>query len=76
MPYKLTEEARNDLIALTVYGLERFGEAQARKYLSGLFHTFEMLSDMSGLGRQVPELGERVRRTVTELCHNRHKLVA
>jgi hypothetical protein len=44
--------------------------SQTRKYLTGLFHTFELLSDISGIGRTAPELGENLRR----FEHGRHSI--
>ena len=51
MTYRLTAEAARDIIALTEYGIETFGQAQARKYHEALERTFELLSDMSAIGR-------------------------
>lgn len=39
--YKLTQAAKNDLTRIYLYGLERFGEAQADKYYMELIGRFE-----------------------------------
>ena len=43
------------------FTVEAFGEAQAKKYVNGLFETFERLSQNPGMGRARPELAEDVR---------------
>ncbi len=51
MPYRLTAEAARDLISLTEYGIETFGQAQALRYHNALERTFELLADMPAIGR-------------------------
>ncbi len=70
MPYRLTEQAHRDLVELTKHGYLAFGQAQARRYLDGLYNTFELLSGMARIGRQVPEVGEGLRR----FEHGRHSI--
>ena len=52
MPYRLTAAAVEDLVSLTQFGIETFGQAQARKYHLALEHTFELLADMPLIGRE------------------------
>ncbi|SDC54187.1 ParE toxin of type II toxin-antitoxin system, parDE [Algoriphagus faecimaris] len=42
--YKLSHEAKNDLIRIYLFGVERFGMSQADKYYNNLFHCFEMIA--------------------------------
>lgn len=50
MRYRLTAKASQDLIALTEYSIETFGQQQARKYHQALERTFELLADMPQMG--------------------------
>ncbi len=43
--YKLSNEAKNDLIRIHHYGVERFGEKQADKYFDAFFDYFEMIAN-------------------------------
>lgn len=71
MRYRLTRQAIGDLIDLTEYGIERFGQDQANKYLAGLYRTFDLISELSAMGRAVPQLGSDLR------CfeHGRHSIL-
>ena len=42
--YKLSNEAKEDLIRIHHYGNERFGMTQADKYFDSLFHCFDIIS--------------------------------
>lgn len=42
--YRLSEEAKEDLIRIYRYGVERFGEQQAEKYYNSFFKYFEIIS--------------------------------
>jgi len=42
--YKLSEEAKEDLIRIHHYGVERFGIRQADKYFNSFFDYFEMIA--------------------------------
>ena len=42
--YKLSNEAREDLIRIHRYGVERFGESQADKYFHTIFEYFELIA--------------------------------
>ncbi|XOV92837.1 MAG: type II toxin-antitoxin system RelE/ParE family toxin [Bacteroidota bacterium] len=42
--YKLSNEARDDLIRIYRYGAEKFGVKQADKYFFSFFDHFEMIS--------------------------------
>jgi len=42
--YKLSNEAKEDLIRIHQYGIKRFGVNQADKYFNSLFDHFEILA--------------------------------
>ena len=42
--YKLSNEAKEDLIRIHNYGIEKFGMAQADKYLNTFFDYFEIIA--------------------------------
>jgi len=43
--YKLTNEAKNDLIRIHQYGVQRFGMAQADKYFESFFEHFQIIAE-------------------------------
>lgn len=43
--YKLSNEAKEDLIRIHQYGIEKFGEVQADKYFDSFFDYFELLAE-------------------------------
>ena len=42
--YRLSNEAKEDLIRIHHYGVEKFGMTQADKYFDSLFHCFDIIS--------------------------------
>ncbi len=42
--YRLSEDAKNDLIRIHQYGVRKFGEAQADKYFFEFFDQFELIA--------------------------------
>ena len=42
--YKLSNEAKNDLIRIYQYGVKYFGMSQADKYFNNFFNYFEIIS--------------------------------
>ena len=42
--YKLTNEAKQDLIRIHQYGVEKFGVAQADKYYDSFFKYFDIIA--------------------------------
>ena len=56
----LSPEAIADLEEIRQYTADRFGEDQARRYLSGLWHAFEQLVSYPGSG-QVIAPGSEIR---------------
>ena len=55
------DQAREDLIAIYADGVRLFGEAQADRYLDGLFYLFDLLTDNPDLETA---FGQAVRRIV------------
>jgi toxin ParE1/3/4 len=43
--YKLTNEAKNDLIRIYLYGVQKFGIAQADKYFESFFEYFKIIAE-------------------------------
>jgi len=43
--YKLTNEAKNDLIRIHHYGVEKFGMIQADKYFESFFEYFDVIAE-------------------------------
>lgn len=70
MRYRLTRAAIQDLISLTTYGIETFGQLQARKYHEALDRTFHLLTEMPLIGR-LDEDHPGMRR----FLHGRHVIV-
>ena len=56
MSYKLTERARDDLVALYIDGVQDFGPHQAEQYHAGLKMVFQFLSDNPEAARPRLEL--------------------
>ncbi len=42
--YRLSNEAKEDLIRIHHYGIEKFGETQADKYFESFFEYFEIIA--------------------------------
>lgn len=43
--YRLSEEAKEDLIRIYHYGVKRFGMSQADRYFDNFFNYFEMIAE-------------------------------
>ncbi len=43
--YKLSNEAKNDLIRIHHYGVKKFGEKQADKYFNAFFDCFKVIAE-------------------------------
>ena len=43
--YRLSNEAKNDLIRIHQYGVKKFGEVQADKYFNAFFDYFDMIAE-------------------------------
>lgn len=61
--YKLTEEAKDDLIRIHQWGVENHGEEAADKYYSVFFDRFEQLAENPLSFQSVTDLREGYRRS-------------
>ena len=61
VPYKLSNEAEQDLLDIYRYSYRAFGEKQADTYLSGLENAFHMISSNPRIGRERPDIDPTVR---------------
>lgn len=43
--YKITNEAKNDLVRIHHYGVEKFGMGQADKYFETFFEYFDIIAE-------------------------------
>lgn len=58
--YRLTPDARMDLIDIRRFTLVRWGAEQSRKYLDELRRTMRLLSGAPTLGKNRPDIGAGV----------------
>ena len=58
--YRLTPDAQSDLIDIRRFTLDRWGEAQSKKYLFELRQTLHLLAETPSLGKPRPDVGEVV----------------
>ena len=61
MTVKLARKAQDDLLAIFLQGVERFGPMQAEAYLRDLDHVFDLLGAHPDLGRLRTEIAPPVR---------------
>ncbi len=62
--YKLSEDAKNDLIRIHQYGVRKFGEAQADKYYQAFFDQFERIAEQPYLYQAMDHIRQGYRRCV------------
>ncbi len=62
--YRLSNEAKNDLIRIHQYGIRKFGLAQADKYFETFFQYFEIIADRPYSFESVDYLKNGYRRCV------------
>ncbi|CDL85198.1 type II toxin-antitoxin system RelE/ParE family toxin [Xenorhabdus szentirmaii] len=58
--YRLTPDARADLIEIRRFTVKQWGQAQSEKYLSGLQQTLCLLAITPSLGKERPDVGAGV----------------
>lgn len=58
--YRLTPDAQSDLIEIRRFTLDRWGEAQSKKYLAELRQTIRLLAETPSLGKRRPDVGTEV----------------
>lgn len=66
----LSPEARQDLVEIRIYSLEKFGPDTADAYFLGFDQAFDRLSQHPHVGVPKPEMGLGVRC----LVHRRHRI--
>ena len=62
--YRLSNEAKNDLIRIHQYGVKKFGLAQADKFFETFFQYFEIIADRPYSFESVAYLKNGYRRCV------------
>lgn len=62
--YRLSEEAKDDLIRIYQYGVKRFGMSQADRYLNNLFNCFDMIAERPFSFESVDQIKAGYRRCV------------
>ena len=62
--YRLSNEAKNDLIRIHQYGVKKFGLAQADRYFETFFHYFEIVAERPYSFESVDYLKNGYRRCV------------
>lgn len=59
MIYELSRKAQRQIEDIIRYTDENFGEDQTREYVSGLYYSFDILSDNPNMGRKHDERRRR-----------------
>ncbi len=62
--YRLSEEAKDDLIRIHQYGMQQFGETQVDKYFLTFFKQFEVIAKQPYLYQSVDFIRKGYRRCV------------
>lgn len=62
--YRLSEEAKNDLIGIHQYGIRKHGEVKADAYFWQIIERFDVLAETPLLYQEVAEIREGYRRSV------------
>lgn len=62
--YRLSNEAKNDLIRIHQYGVKKFGMPQADRYFNSFFEYFDIIADRPFSFRSVDYLKKDYRRCV------------
>ena len=62
--YRLSNEAKNDLIRIHQYGIKKFGLAQADKYFEAFFQYFEIIAERPYSFESVDYLKKGYRRCI------------
>lgn len=58
--FRLTPDAKSDLIEIRRFTIKQWGAAQSQKYLSELLQTIRLLAKTPALGKQRPEVASGV----------------
>ena len=65
--YKLTNEAKNDLIRIHQYGVKKFGMTQADKYFESFFEYFDIVAERPFSFESVDYIKKGYRRCVCRI---------
>lgn len=65
--YRLSKAAKNDLIRIHHYGVEKFGMAQADKYFESFFKYFDLIAERPFSFESVDYIKKGYRRCVCEV---------
>ena len=60
--YRLTQRADSDLLDIFIFGIEQFGERQAKAYQAALEHSFALLAENPRMGREAKAVADGVHR--------------
>lgn len=63
--YRITNDAKSDLIRIHQYGVRKFGEQQADKYYFALFEQFEVIAKNPKLFPSVDHIKKGYRRSIS-----------
>lgn len=58
--YRLTQDAKADLVAIRRYSVKNWGEVKSQYYLSGLKQTLQRLAQFPLIGEPRPDVAESV----------------
>jgi len=58
--FRLTPDAKSDLIEIRRYTIQQWGSAQSHKYLSELRQVLRLLIETPSMGRSRPDIGSDV----------------
>jgi toxin ParE1/3/4 len=62
--YRLSQEAKNDLIRIHHYGVEKYGMKQADKYFESFFNYFEIIAEQPFSFESIDHIKKGYRRCV------------
>lgn len=72
--YKLTNEAKNDLIRINHYRVEKLGIIQAEKYFESFFEYFDIISERPFSFESVDYIKKGYKRCVCGIDSNYYKM--
>tara|TARA_R110002072_G_scaffold273000_1_gene433270 strand:+ start:9590 stop:9880 length:291 start_codon:yes stop_codon:yes gene_type:complete len=61
MPFRLSQDAQEDIVKISAAGIDQFGERQARIYHDALFDMFDLLAANPQMARERVEFSTPVR---------------
>jgi len=79
--YRITADAKSDLVDIRRFTLQQWGLEKSRQYLSGIRTTLQLLAETPSMGQKRPELGgdvssfPHVSHVIYYIVHNRQVIV-